>query len=154
DWETLARTERDLLDRVARDRLIVSPLMLGGLAVSPEIFLKCARSFAEHEIPRVTPLPRRQPPARADRIKLGYLSADFRRHPVAELMAELLELHDRSRFEVHGISIGADDRSDIRARVVRAFDRFHDVGGRGDREVAKLLHDLNVDILVDLGGYT
>src|SRR5262249_2101423 len=97
---------------------------------------------------------RRQPAARADRIKLAYLSADFRHHPVAELMVELLELHDRSRFEVHGVSIGADDRSDIRARVMRAFDRFHDVAVFGDWEVAKLLHDLETDVLVDLGGYT
>ena len=69
-------------------------------------------------------------------------------------MAELLEVHDRARFEVHGVSIGTDDRSDIRARIVRAVDQFHDLGGRGDREVATLLQELDIDILVDLGGYT
>ncbi len=53
-----------------------------------------------------------------------------------------------------GISYGADDGSDIRARLVKAFDQFHDVTLRGDREVAQLLSDLGVDIAVDLKGHT
>jgi predicted O-linked N-acetylglucosamine transferase (SPINDLY family) len=152
DWPNLARIERELVERIEQDRLIVSPLVLCGLPINQATFLKAARSFVEHEITRVTPLPRK--PTRAGKIKLAYLSADFRRHPVAMLLAELIELHDRDRFEVHGVSIGADDRSDIRARMVRAFDQFHDVAGKGDREIARFLHDLGVDIVIDLGGHT
>ena len=97
--------------------------------------------------------PKRKSP-HPGKIKLAYLSADFRQHPVSMLTAQLFELHDRERFEVFGVSLGANDRSDIRTRVVRAFDQFHDVAAKGDHEVAKLLHDLDVDIVVDLGGYT
>jgi len=154
DWEKLGRAERDLIDRVAADRLIVSPFALCGLSVEPASFLRCAKAFADHEIPRVASITPSRAPAASAKIKLAYLSADFRRHPVAMLMAELFELHDRQRFEVIGISVGADDRSDVRARVAAAFDRFHQVAGQGDREIASLLHDLGVDILLDLGGYT
>ena len=56
-------------------------------------------------------------------------------------MAELFERHDRSRFEVTAISFGPDDDSALRARLVKAFDRFDDVRGMGDREVAQLLRD-------------
>src|SRR5262249_54022178 len=85
---------------------------------------------------------------------IAYLSADFQKHATAYLMAELFELHDRSRFEVIGISFGSDDSSDMRARLVTAFDQFHDVESNSDADVVKLLYDLEVDIAIDLKGYT
>jgi predicted O-linked N-acetylglucosamine transferase (SPINDLY family) len=88
------------------------------------------------------------------KLRIAYLSADFRRHPVAGLIAELLERHDRARFEIVGISFGRDDQSEMRARLVRAFDQLHDVRSQNDRDVAQLLNDMHVDIAVDLGGHT
>ena len=69
-------------------------------------------------------------------------------------MAELFERHDRSRFEIIGVSFGVDDGSEMRRRLVAAFDQFHDVREKSDHEVAKLLHDRQVDIAIDLKGYT
>ncbi len=89
-----------------------------------------------------------------DRIRVAYLSADYRAHPVAYQIAGLFERHDRSRFEIAGFSFGVDDRSEIRKRLVAAFDEFHDVRRKSDREIAKLLYDRQVDIAVDLTGYT
>jgi predicted O-linked N-acetylglucosamine transferase (SPINDLY family) len=73
---------------------------------------------------------------------------------MAHLTAELFELHDRTGFEVVGISFGPDDRSDIRARAARAFDRFHDVRARSDGEIVDLIKELEIDIAVDLMGHT
>jgi predicted O-linked N-acetylglucosamine transferase (SPINDLY family) len=69
-------------------------------------------------------------------------------------MAELFERHDRSRFEITGISYGPDDASPMRARLTSAFDRFADVSDKGDRAVAELIRDSGIDIAVDLKGYT
>jgi predicted O-linked N-acetylglucosamine transferase (SPINDLY family) len=91
---------------------------------------------------------------RHGKIRLAYLSADFRDHAVAQVMAELLERHDRSRFEVMGISFGPDDGSEMRARLQRAFDEFIDVRAERDGDIARLLHGREVDIAVDLMGYT
>ena len=154
DWQNAGRIERELNDRIAAGTSVVSPFVLFGFSTSPATLLKCARRFTEQEIPRTMPMPRKRQSQHSGKIKLAYLSADFRRHPVSMLAVELFELHDRGRFEVLGVSLGADDRSDIRTRVVRAFDQFHDVAAKGDHEVAKLLRDLDVDIVVDLGGYT
>src|SRR5439155_22071074 len=88
-----------------------------------------------------------------NKIRIAYVASGFHNHPMAYLTAELFELHDRSRFEVLGISIGPKDDSEIRARLVRAFDQFHDVPSRSDREIATLMHDLEVDIAVDRSGY-
>ncbi|HSP50764.1 MAG TPA: tetratricopeptide repeat protein [Pseudolabrys sp.] len=88
------------------------------------------------------------------RIRVAYLSADFRQHAGAYLMAGLFEQHDRSRFEIIGVSFGVDDRSEIRKRLVVAFDEFYDVRTKSDQQVAKLLHDLQIDIAIDRSGYT
>jgi len=88
------------------------------------------------------------------RIKIGYMSADFRLHPLAFLISELLELHDRSRFEIIGFSYGADDRTDARKRIEQAFDAFHDIRRLSEIDAAKKIHDCGIDILVDLTGFT
>ena len=89
-----------------------------------------------------------------DRIRIAYLSADFHHHATAFLMAELFERHDRSRFEIFAISFGVDDRSEMRARLIKAFDQFHDVRTQSDRNIAQLMNGLQIDIAIDLKGYT
>ena len=73
---------------------------------------------------------------------------------MAHHLAELFERHDRSRFEIIGVSFGADDKSEMRNRIVAAFDQFYDVRRKSDEEVAKLLKGLQIDIAVDLMGHT
>ncbi|NTW51246.1 MAG: tetratricopeptide repeat protein [Chlorobiaceae bacterium] len=92
---------------------------------------------------------------RHERIRVGYYSADFHDHATMHLMAEFFEKHDRSKFELMAFSFGPERKADVvRQRVVRAFDRFIDVGGVSDREVAAMSRELEVDIAVDLKGYT
>ena len=88
------------------------------------------------------------------RIRVAYLSADFRAHPVAILMAGVLERHDRERFETMAVSFGPDDRSEVRARVKGAVESFIDAGARSDFEIASLLREREVDVAVDLMGLT
>lgn len=89
-----------------------------------------------------------------DRIRIAYLSSDYRVHPIAHLISEMLELHDRGKFEIIGISHGPDDESATRARLVKSFDQFHDVQKLGDDAAAALIKRLEIDIAVDLNGYT
>jgi len=91
---------------------------------------------------------------RHERIRLAYLSADFHQHPTAQLMVELFERHDRGRFEVSAIAFGPDDGSAMRQRLVKAFDRFEDVRGLGDLEIAQRITSQQIDIAVDLNGHT
>jgi protein O-GlcNAc transferase len=102
----------------------------------------------------VTASPKVHKPRVRGKIRLAYLSADFRDHATAWLAAELFELHDRSRFDVLGVSYGVDDGSETRRRLITAFDQFHDVSLCSDREVAQLVLELGVDIAVDLKGHT
>jgi predicted O-linked N-acetylglucosamine transferase (SPINDLY family) len=116
--------------------------------------LQCARKYIENQVPS---LPRPLQTGvrwRHGKLRVAYLSADLHRHATTFLMAELFERHDRSRFEIIGVSFGMDDRSEIRKRLVAAFDQFHDVRRRTDEEIARLVHELQSDIAVNLKGYT
>jgi len=89
-----------------------------------------------------------------DRIRVAYLSGDFHEHPVAILTVELFELHDRCRFEVHAISLGPKKQSSFRSRLEKSFDHWHNVQTMEDQEVANLIQDIGIDIVVDLSGHT
>jgi len=89
-----------------------------------------------------------------DRIRIGYFSADFCRHPVAQLAVGLFETHDKSRFETTAISYGPDDGSDLRDRIKLAFENFIDVGKMTDTDVAALICRREIDIVIDLTGLT
>ena len=88
------------------------------------------------------------------RIHVGYLSCDLHDHATARLMAEVFELHDRSRFHVSAYSYGADDASPMRARLEKAFDRFVDIRNDDAEAAARRIYQDGIDILVDVKGYT
>jgi len=89
-----------------------------------------------------------------DRIRIGYLSADFWEHLNAYLSYPLFQMHDRDGFEVFAYSIGPDDDSEIRKRIERSADRFVDLTTVSDLEAARRINDDGIDVLVDFGGYT
>jgi predicted O-linked N-acetylglucosamine transferase (SPINDLY family) len=141
---------------LTRDDLLRHAGPLSALALSDDIAFQCAtaRDWIER---KTTPVgPRLSPPEgyRHQRIRLGYLSSDFCRHAMSYLIAELFENHDRDRFEVFGYCSSPDDGSEIRTRVIRAFDRFRSVRELPDRQAAQLIRDDEIDILIDLNGLT
>jgi len=91
---------------------------------------------------------------RRKKIRVAYFSADFHNHATAYLMAELFERHDRARFELTAFSFGPDIRDEMRVRLSAAFDRFLDVSAKSDKEIAELSRELEIDIAVDLKGFT
>jgi predicted O-linked N-acetylglucosamine transferase (SPINDLY family) len=91
---------------------------------------------------------------RSGKVRIGYFSADFRIHPVSMLIAELFEMHDRSRFEITAFAFGPEANDAMRTRLEKAFDSFIDVRAQSDAEVALLARKLGIDIAVDLGGFT
>ena len=153
DWTNFATDCAHLLSGVRSGKMVSPPFSLLAIPASSEDQLRCARLFSA-EKHAFTPGFREQAPQRHERIRLAYLSSDFRAHAVAFLAAELFERHDRARFETIGISHGIDDGSETRRRLATAFDAFHDVRGKSNAEIAQLLRALEIDIAIDLNGYT
>lgn len=154
DFATAERLAGEVAKRVETG-MVVSPFILLNLVDSAPLHATAARNYVQDQI-RIpsAPLFRHDPERRYDRIRVAYVSGDFRQHPIGQLIVNAIERHDRARFEAIGISYGADDGSDLRRRLVDAFDSFHDVKAMPDRDAATLIHRLGVDIAVDLAGYT
>ena len=152
DWPRTMRISPELQARVAKGGFF-QPFSFLGYSSDAALQLSCAKRFLRQQVP-LQPLPLWTGASwRNRRIKIAYVATGFNKHPTAYLTAELFEIHDRSRFEILGVSLGADDQSEIRARLIRGFDEFYDVCAKSDREVVLQLNNLQVDILVDRSGY-
>ncbi|UCV30003.1 tetratricopeptide repeat protein [Ferribacterium limneticum] len=135
---------------------VVRDLPFPFLAVSddPALQLRCAQAYTAAKYPpAVTPLCNARPYAHV-RIRIAYISTDFREHALSYLLAGVFEAHDRTRFEIWGVSLKPGDGSAMANRVAAAFEHFVDVSAMSDDEVARLLRELEIDIAVDLNGHT
>jgi predicted O-linked N-acetylglucosamine transferase (SPINDLY family) len=132
----------------------VPPFVFLGISDSPQDQLLCSRIWMRDKC-SASPTPISMGERyHHNRIRLAYLSADLHQHAMAFCLAELFEMHDHARFETTGVSFGPDIPSEMRSRLQGAFNRFFDVRQKSDREVANMLRELEIDIAVDLNGYT
>jgi len=154
DWTRTARLADRLKTEVLAGNSVIQPFILMGYWDDSQLQLRCSQNYVRQAGPG--PLPPLWTGERYghDRIRIAYLSADFHEHVTPSLLVEMFERHDRARFEVIAVSFGPEDNSAMRARLVKAFDHFHDARQQSDREVAELLRQWEIDIAVDLGGYT
>ncbi len=155
DWSvgTPAVTRHSVLREVLERKRADSPFAFLAVADSTAAQWQCARTYAAEHCPVVAPRWRRASPAR-DRIRVAYVSANFRAHALCYLMAGVFEHHDRRRFETIAVSLRPAEDSPMGRRVHAAFERFIDVSKHSDSAVAEMLRALEIDIAVDLTGYT
>jgi len=154
DWRGLEESRQAIAADIRAGLFVVDPTGNALISNSASDQLQCARTWVREKFPDGRISLWRLERYRHEKIRVAYLSADFRAHATAFLMAGIFERHDRSRFETIAISFGADDKSAMRARLVAAFDRFIDVRDKNDAEVAYLLRELEIDVIIDLKGFT
>jgi predicted O-linked N-acetylglucosamine transferase (SPINDLY family) len=153
NWRT-RESDRQLAAEGARSgRPIVTAFVHRVISESEEDGHLIARIWARGYPPSDNPLWQGER-YKHDKIRIAYISTDFRIHPVGIAMVGCLEHSDRARFETTAISLGHDDESDIRRRVEAAVDRFVDARAMDDASVAKLIRELEIDIAIDLNGLT
>jgi protein O-GlcNAc transferase len=154
DWGNF-ETQRDhLVQSVRNGKENTNPFAFLGVGSSAEDQFACAQLWTRKRYPGSGQGLWRGESYKHNKIRIGYVSSDFRQHPVADLIAGVFECHDRSHFDVLGISIGADDNSEIRRRVVRSFDKFIDATTLSVDEIAKQIREEEIDVLIDLNGAT
>lgn len=152
DWANLNSETAALLAKLKDGKLASAPFPLLATTASAEEQLQCARRHLQDR-PIFSPLWQGEKYTH-DRIRVAYLSADFYEHATAFLLTGLFERHDRSRFDVTGLSFGPHQNSPLRQRIEGAFERFVDVRDKSEREIAELVRMLEIDIAVDLMGFT
>jgi protein O-GlcNAc transferase len=154
DWAGLDAAYERVIAAIERDQNAVDPFVTLATPLTPRQQQRCARTFSRSKYPAsASPLWRGERYAH-DRIRIGYFSSDFGNHPVAHLLAGVIELHDRARFEVVACSFGPTSSDAYHQRLKGAFDRFLDVRAESDRAIAARARELEIDIAVDLNGYT
>jgi protein O-GlcNAc transferase len=143
----------DLIDRCKVPAFDGTPFAFLAMSDDPQLHHDLAKAYVRNRAPLPGSPLWRQRGAR-EKIRIGYLSADFQEHPVSFLIAEMIALHDRSRFEIFGISAGANDGGEQRRLLEATFDTFVDVSAITDTALAQRIAEAEIDILVDLGGHT
>jgi predicted O-linked N-acetylglucosamine transferase (SPINDLY family) len=151
DWRYFDQ-ENALLDADVRaGRAAVDPLFYQCVSQSPALLQACAAAFVRANYPSA-PMPLWRPREHA-RIRLGYLSGDFRDHATAHLMAGLFEHHDRTRFEVWALDNSRSEDSAMRRRLEAAFDTILPIRSLSGAAAAKAIADSEIDILINVNGF-
>jgi protein O-GlcNAc transferase len=153
DWSDLDSEIDALVSGIRTGTASAEPFTLLAMRATPADQLRCAAAVIAHDY-------RPQPPLwngeryTHERIRIAYVSGDYRNHPLSRLMAGIFEHHDRAGFEVIAVATNPDDGSPERQRIVAAPERFVDLGTRSNSEIAQWLRAAEVDIAIDLSGLT
>jgi len=150
DFPRAARYAAEMPARVAAGQM--QPWGLLGYSGGEALQRQCAAALIAARFP--APPPPLAGRYAHDRLRVGYISSDFGRHPVTSQLVEVIERHDRGGFDIHGFATARDDSGAERRRIAAAFGHFHDVSAMPPEAVARLIRELEIDILVDLNGHT
>jgi len=154
DWEQGPPQEAQIRELIVAGQRAIRPFQLLSITDSTAAQLSCARIFAADTFASArAPLWRGQRYGHK-RIRVAYISPDFREHPVSNLMAGVFERHDLRRFEITAISVGLEEHSAMAQRIKQAVADFVEAGDKSDSEIASLVRDREIDIAIDLKGFT
>ena len=153
-WSELSTFIELLIKKINSNQKIIKPFALLALIDDPEIQKKATEIYANERHTKIQDLSKFKKVLKHKKIRIGYFSADFREHPVANLTAELYERHNRKEFEIYAFSFGPNTNDEMNLRIKAGVDNFYDVHSMSHIDVVKLSRSMEIDIAVDLGGYT
>jgi protein O-GlcNAc transferase len=153
DWTDFARQKELLQAGVRAGRAAAEPLTYLALSDRPDDIHRCAATYARIRFPP-QPATAEKNQRRPGRIRIGYVCGEFRTHATLYLMAGFFEAHDRSQFEITAFDNGGSDGSALRARFETAMDHIVDITSLPDAAAAARIRSADIDILVDLNGFT
>ncbi|MDC1015744.1 tetratricopeptide repeat protein [Candidatus Thioglobus sp.] len=154
DWTDIKNLINKLIKRININDKVIRPFYLFSLADDPNLEIKAHKIYSNDKFPKSDLLPQIKHYPKHKKIRIGYFSGDFREHPVSTLTAGLYENHDRDFFEIHAFSYGPDTNDEMNLRIKAGVDYFHEVQMKPHKDIALLSRSLEIDIAVDLGGYT
>lgn len=154
DWSDYASTAAALEQRIRTGADVDLPHAMLAYCDDPETQRICAETHLRNRFKTSAQPLWAGEIYRHDKIRIAYVSSDFRNHPVAHLIAGLFERHDRDRFEITGYALGRGSDDAYRQRIQAAFPTFHDVARVSDLEVARMIRAAETDIVIDLTGAT
>ena len=153
DWSEIGE-DQALIPELGTLAQVVTPWSMLSLEDSPERHQIRSKKYANRSHFQPLPPLTYQPAKKPQPIRVGYFSADFHNHATMLLMIKVFELHNQKEFETHAYSFGPNRGDKMRQRVIKAVDIFHDVTHMSNQEIALFSQANNIDIAVDLKGFT
>lgn len=157
DWENYENEIKKLNSQLSNEskNTTINPLSIMSMLDDPQTHLKASenytdsvntekRNISEYKINTNT----------GNKIRIGYFSSDYKKHPVSDLLYGILKKHNKSKFEVFGISLINYPLDDFKEKIIKQFDSFVEIEGKSEDEIVKIARDLNLDIAIDLNGFT
>ena len=154
EWSDLSQSLLACESEISRHKPSVTPFIALTFFDKPDVHLLSSIAYMDSKYPKNKALGEIPKRSEGGKIRIGYYSADLYYHPVAIWLAEQIENHDRSKFELFAFSFNPEIKDQMHARLEAAFDHFIAVDKMSDLEVARLSRELVIDIALDLGGYT
>jgi protein O-GlcNAc transferase len=154
DWDGLSEIKEEIEIRLRSGQCASLPFPTLSLFDSPELQQVAASAYASTLSSKEFGVAVSGSGRENGKFRLAYLSTDFREHPVAHLISEVIEAHDRECFEVIGLYLGEGSNDPMTKHLENAFDKFYYLAHLNNDEIAVLCHQLGVDLAIDLGGHT
>ena len=153
----------NLLYNITLSKMVSHPFPVLALYDDPRVHLQCAKIWVNDKHPN--PMEYKEITYAAttlstniykskNRIKIAYLSADFHNHATSFLMSELFEVHNVEKYEIFALSFGPTTGDEMQLRIKNAVEHFIDVKDMSDLEIAYFCRSKQIDIAVDLKGFT
>ena len=153
-WGDFSHHVEILVKEITLGKNVSSPFPLHALVDNPEIQKISSERYCKNRVSKEKSLPEIAQYHGHDKIRIGYFSPDFKNHPVAHLTAGLFEHHDRNKFQIHAFSFGIGSVDEFTDRIKSGVDHFHQIQKSSDRQIAMLSRSLEIDIAIDLVGFT
>lgn len=157
DWKNYKNEYLFLNNNIQEENKIINPFISLSTFNSSEIQKKIANEHFQKKFKKKISLSKNilfKNLKSKDKIKVGYYSSDFKNHAMSQLLAGLFETHNRDEFEIIGFSLIQNKSDEIKERIIKSFDTFIDVSTKSEKEIAEISRNLDIDIAVDLMGYT
>ncbi len=156
EWDKIENYYDEILFKTKNDKEVADPLTISYIFDSLELQKKSAEIWTNFKYPGIHKKNQLPNLKNKKKINIGYYSADFRNHPVGHLISRTIELHDKSRFNVHGFYFGKKHKKDdpYHSRLKKAFHEYHNVADKSDEEIVNFSRELEIDIAIDLMGHT
>lgn len=151
NWDGIDSLFLTIKKMVGEGKYVVDPLTFQALNDDPYLNLRCSQIWSDSQFLKVTS--RFINKSKQSKIRIAYISPDFRGHPVFYLTEEIYKLHDRSKFEIYGYHLNSEADENT-SKISSVFDKFYFVSHFSDEELIDLIREHKIDIAIDLAGHT
>ena len=154
EWAEVESYRKTLISKLKDNKKVSTPFELLSIIDDPEIHLLASKMYFDEKYLTNNFKISKMKKNKSDKIKIGYFSPDFRNHPVLHLIKDVFKHHDKSKFEVYAFSFEKHKNDEFTTEIKDFFNKFIEIKDLSDKEVYELTREIDIDIAIDLCGYT